>query len=105
MRAAAASLLALVAAFAKPVMSCVELQGIVPGGGEGLLDLTFLLTNESIGTHPFAPLDTLVDPPIDIVSFPIFFLLMYFIFRLINFGDSPSDHGETGTTLCSVSKD
>lgn len=69
MSAAATSLLAMLAAFARPAISCVELQGIVPGGGEGLLDLAFLLSNESIGTHPLAPLDTLINPPsIPIVS-------------------------------------
>lgn len=52
-----------VSVFTDPATSCVELQGIVPGGGEGVLDLTFLLSNDSIGTHPLAPLDTIIDPP------------------------------------------
>lgn len=66
MRAATSSLLVvLFATFAQPAMSCVLLQGIVPGGGEGLLDLDFLLNpNASLGTHPLAPLDTLIDPTV-----------------------------------------
>jgi len=63
MRAPAAlPLLVVLAAVPKPATSCVELQGVVPGGGEGLLDLTFLLSDQSLGIHPLAPLDTLANP-------------------------------------------
>lgn len=57
MRATMASLLAVLTTSAKrATSSCVELQGIVPGGGEGLLDLDFLLTPENPLTNPLAPL-------------------------------------------------
>lgn len=54
--AACVPLLAVLAGFAKPGTSCVDLEGIIPGGGEGLLDLDFLLTPENSLTAPLAPL-------------------------------------------------
>lgn len=68
MKAAAVSLLAVLTAFAKPATSCVELQGIVPDGGEGLLDLLFLLSPEKSLGNPLAPLDIFTNPIIPGVS-------------------------------------
>lgn len=56
MRVATVSAPALLAVFARAGATCVDLQGIVPDGGEGALDLSFLLQPESLG-HPLAPLD------------------------------------------------
>eukprot|EP00903_Cladosiphon_okamuranus_P012371 g11596.t1 len=60
MRTRPASTLALLAASSRTLAAsgsgCVELRGIVPGGGEGALDLTFLQRPESLG-NPLAPLD------------------------------------------------
>lgn len=53
---AVVSLLAVLAAFAEPATSCVDPQGIVSGGGEGLLDLDFLLAPNSSMQAPLAPL-------------------------------------------------
>ena len=53
MRSAAVPLLAVLMASAKPAMSsCVDPLGIVPGGGEGLIDLDFLLTPDNDLSSP-----------------------------------------------------
>lgn len=69
MRTATVSTLALLAASSRTASAsaCVELQGIVPGGGEGALDLSFLLQPESLG-NPLAPLDIFTNPFVPIVS-------------------------------------
>eukprot|EP00752_Nemacystus_decipiens_P017791 g15951.t1 len=59
-RVGAVSVLALLAV-PRTASACVELQGIVPGGGDGLLDLEFLLSTESLGNH-LAPFDSLANP-------------------------------------------
>lgn len=48
--------------------ACVELQGIVPDGGEGLLDLLFLLSPEKSLGNPLAPLDIFTTPVVPTVS-------------------------------------
>eukprot|EP00752_Nemacystus_decipiens_P014976 g13334.t1 len=53
MRAARASILSLLAVFTRTgSASCVESQGIVTGGGEGLLDLSVLLNASAPGIVP-----------------------------------------------------
>ena len=68
MKAAAVSFLAVLTAFAKPATSCVDLQGIVPDGGEGLLDLLFLLSPEKSLGNPLAPLNIFTNPVVPTVS-------------------------------------
>eukprot|EP00903_Cladosiphon_okamuranus_P005324 g5322.t1 len=57
MRTARASLPALLAAFTRTASACVDLQGIFPGGGDGVLDLSVLLKPETLGNR-LAPIDT-----------------------------------------------
>lgn len=47
--------------------ACVEPQGIVSGGGDGLLDLLVLSSDGSLG-HPLAPINIDVNPVIPTVS-------------------------------------
>lgn len=71
MRTAAASTLALLGLVSRAAASaapCVELQGIVPDGGEGLLDLLFLLSPEKSLGNPLAPLDIFTNPLVPTVS-------------------------------------
>lgn len=67
MRAATASIPALLAVFARTAYSCVELQGIVAEGGQGVLDLSFL-QSEGILTAPLAPINLFIDPSSSDVS-------------------------------------
>eukprot|EP00752_Nemacystus_decipiens_P012197 g10813.t1 len=67
MRTEAASSLALLAVCARTSASCIELQGIVAGGGDGVLDLLFLEEPESLG-NPLAPLDIFTNPFIGTVA-------------------------------------
>ena len=65
MKTAAMALLGVVFGTAS---ACVELQGIVPDGGEGLLDLLFLLSPEKSLGNPLAPLDIFTTPVVPTVS-------------------------------------
>lgn len=67
MKAAAASTLALLAVSSRTASACVELQGIVPDGGEGLLDYLVLQSSRSLGS-PLAPLNIFENPTIGTVS-------------------------------------
>eukprot|EP00903_Cladosiphon_okamuranus_P012376 g11599.t1 len=64
---AMASTLALLA-FSREASACVELQGIVADGGEGLLDLLFLLSPEKSLGNDFAPLDIFTNPLVPTVA-------------------------------------
>lgn len=68
MMTATSSLLALLVMFSRTASasSCVELQGIIKGGGTGLLDLSVLELPESLGT-PLAPLDIFTNPTVPTV--------------------------------------
>lgn len=55
-------------AISRAASACVELQGIAPDGGEGLLDLLFLLSPEKSLGNPLAPLDIFTNPVVPTVS-------------------------------------
>lgn len=61
MKTATASIPVLLAV-SRAASSCVELQGIVPGGGEGLLDLVVLLSPEESLGNPLGPLHVFSNP-------------------------------------------
>lgn len=67
MKTATASIPVLLAV-SRAASSCVELQGIVPGGGEGLLDLVVLLSPEESLGNPLGPLHVFSNPVVAGVS-------------------------------------
>lgn len=76
MKVSGASLWVLLSAFqrlgstraTKTNGTCVEPQGIVPDGGDGFLNLTFLLSPEEGLGKPLAPLNIFSNPVIPTVS-------------------------------------